>query len=92
MTDPRFSRTPLYGCSGCRQDFASLTAFDAHRVGKHDVLFGAEHLNGRRCLDEDELVAKGFRLNNRGRWSNRPPRDELTLPVQRIEASERRAA
>jgi hypothetical protein len=39
VNDPRFSETPLNGCSGCRRDFASLRAFDAHRVGEHSLDF-----------------------------------------------------
>ncbi|HEY8776320.1 MAG TPA: hypothetical protein VIM33_07555 [Gaiellaceae bacterium] len=88
-SDPRFPRRPLYGCSGCHLDFSSVGAFDAHRVGKYDQVFGVEHLNGRLCLDVEEMAAKGFRQNSRGRWSNRPPRDELTFPVQRAAASGR---
>ena len=66
MTDSRFSSPPLNGCSPCGRDFASLKAFDLHRVGKHDLNF-PEHLEGRRCLDVDE--EPGWVLDKRGRWT-----------------------
>ena len=66
MNDPRFSETPLNGCSGCRRDFASLRAFDAHRVGEHSLDF-PEHEAGRRCLDVEEMPE--WLKDSRGRWT-----------------------
>jgi hypothetical protein len=59
--DPRFPQRPLNGCSGCGTDFASVSAFDRHRVGKFEPL-------ERRCMDETEMVAAGLELDPRGRW------------------------
>jgi hypothetical protein len=59
-------------CRACREDFGSLSAFDAHRTGKHAHTFreglerGAE--DGRRCLDPDELAAIGWHRDGPGRW------------------------
>jgi hypothetical protein len=39
---------PLNGCRSCGADFTSLTAFDAHRVGKHMPLT-------RRCVDPETV-------------------------------------
>lgn len=61
-------------CCACLKDFASVKAFDAHRVGRHPYSF-AEGLerdppveDGRRCLDVDEIGAAGMELDGRGRW------------------------
>jgi hypothetical protein len=45
-----------------------VTGYDKHRVGKHAYLFDADHLDGRRCLDPDELRAKGYTQDSRGLW------------------------
>ena len=63
-------------CRSCGEDFGSVTAFDAHRVGKHTYTF-AEGLkmeppreDGRRCLAVDEMLHSGrFTRNEYGRWS-----------------------
>lgn len=55
-------------CRGCRQDFGSVTAFDAHRVGKHAFLYDEDHPDGRRCLDTEELSALGWKQDQHGRW------------------------
>jgi hypothetical protein len=49
-------------CRTCGFDFASVEAFDAHRVGAP--------ARGRRCLPAGELRAKGWSLDARGRWSD----------------------
>ena len=51
-----------------RSIFASVTAFDRHRVGRHEHVWSAEREDGRRCLDEDELRDAGMELDPRGRW------------------------
>jgi hypothetical protein len=66
---------PCNLCRGCNSDFTSLELFDAHRVGTHEYLFDAEHVDGRRCLDEDEMEARGWTKDERGRWLN-PARAE----------------
>lgn len=62
-------------CSPCDIDFASVAAFDRHRVGRHAYTF-AEGLamsppryDGRRCLDLDEFAEAGLVRNAYGRWS-----------------------
>jgi hypothetical protein len=59
-------------CRACNNDLGSVTAFDAHRTGRHAYSF-SEGLrmdplreDGRRCLDEDEMEARGFVKNGRG--------------------------
>ena len=49
-------------CGACGLDFGSLTAFDKHRVGRHEPL-------ERRCLTLEELEAGGFVQNAYGRWT-----------------------
>jgi len=46
-------------CSGCGEDFGSVAAFDAHRAGRFDVSW-PEDLDGRHCMDEDEMVLRGL--------------------------------
>jgi hypothetical protein len=66
---PRYWKgTPSNGCSGCGQDFTSTLLFDAHRVGTYAYPWSPDHEDGRRCLDSDEMTAKGWELNDRGRW------------------------
>lgn len=74
-SDLRFPQRPLNGCSDCRRDFASVSAFDRHHVGSHEYTYTqglrldppAE--DGRRCLlDEAELLEAGMELDPRGRW------------------------
>ena len=66
--------TPANGCSGCGQDFNSASFFDRHRVGtyKYTLEQGLKldppREDGRRCLDVDEMTAKGCKLNDGGRW------------------------
>ena len=54
-------------CRSCRKDFGSVSAFDAHRVGKHSHDWSEEKPDGRRCLDGEEM-AKGWHQDNNGRW------------------------
>lgn len=61
-------------CRGCDQDFASVEAFDRHRVGVHEYTF-TEGLDrdppvedGRRCLDAGEMREASMSVNGRGRW------------------------
>jgi hypothetical protein len=61
-------------CRGCGEDFASVAAFDRHRVGVHAYTFAQGLLvnptveDGRRCMDEEELYVVGMELDSRGRW------------------------
>jgi len=63
-------------CTACREDFGSVSAFDAHRVGVHEYTFDEGLLltpprdNGRRCLSFSELESSlRFSRNTRGTWS-----------------------
>jgi hypothetical protein len=62
-------------CRACGEDFGSVAAFDAHRVGRHAYTYseGARmdpvREDGRRCLSVEELHERGFVRNARGRWS-----------------------
>lgn len=55
-------------CRSCNEDFASLSAFDDHRVGKHAHLYSEASPDGRRCLTPDELRSLGMRKDSHGRW------------------------
>jgi hypothetical protein len=48
-------------CSSCGLFFNSTAAFTKHRSGKYP--------NGRRCLSEAELTAKGYAINAAGFWT-----------------------
>ena len=62
-------------CRSCEQDFGSVRAFDAHRVGRHAYTFAEgqrmepPRADGRRCLSVAEMEAEGFVRNGRERWS-----------------------
>jgi hypothetical protein len=64
-------------CTTCKEDFGGVTAFDLHRVGKHEYLFSEEHPDGRRCLSSEEMLEKKMKLDKYGRWRapgrNLPP-------------------
>lgn len=61
-------------CSPCGLDFASVSAFDEHRIGEHDYTYSEGlkmnpvRYDGRRCLTADELMAMGWRTDSHGRW------------------------
>jgi len=71
-------------CCTCKADFASVSAFDKHRVGKHAYLYteGLEmdppRDDGRRCMDADEMRAAGIERDDRGRWSITADRNRVT--------------
>jgi hypothetical protein len=62
-------------CTSCGTDFASVSAFDRHRIGKHLFTFAEglamspPRLDGRRCMDADEMRLAGLERHGRGRWS-----------------------
>lgn len=65
-------------CRTCGEDFGSVFAFDAHRVGKYLPTSSPEYVGpledwtparGRRCLSVPELEERGFVRNRRERWS-----------------------
>jgi uncharacterized C2H2 Zn-finger protein len=47
-------------CPTCDKLFKSVKAFDKHRTGEYGV--------NRRCLTEEEMLAKGMSKNRRGFW------------------------
>jgi hypothetical protein len=55
-------------CRACSTDFASLAAFDKHRVGVHEYVWSTDREDGRRCLRGDGLLEVGMELDVRGRW------------------------
>jgi hypothetical protein len=55
-------------CRACSTDFASLAAFDKHRVGVHEYMWSTDLPDGRRCLRESELLDAGLEIDSRGRW------------------------
>jgi hypothetical protein len=63
-------------CRACDSDFTSVETFDAHRVGKHAYTYedglklDPSVEDGRRCLDAEEMLALGWRQEERGRWVN----------------------
>jgi hypothetical protein len=61
---------PLNLCRGCGNDFTSLRLFDAHCVGAHDYEWSPGHPDGRRGLSTDEMKAKGWTVDVRGRWTD----------------------
>ena len=67
---------PLNLCRTCGHDFGGVHALDMHRVGKHEHLYSDERLDGRRCLTETEMLARGMYLSAHGRWSQ--PRNGLS--------------
>jgi hypothetical protein len=65
-------------CTICSENFGSVAAFDAHRVGNYLQKGRAEYVGsledwtpskGRRCLTVVELVERGFETNAFGAWS-----------------------
>lgn len=70
-------------CSSCGEDFGGVTAFDLHRVGKHDYTYeeglqmSPPREDGRRCLSREEMVERKLKLDAYGRWRapgrNLPP-------------------
>lgn len=55
-------------CMSCGEDFGSVSAFDAHRVGSHEYLFSESRADGRRCVTTEQLQERGWRRDGRNRW------------------------
>jgi hypothetical protein len=66
-------------CRACDKFFVGTTAFDAHRVGSHEVIIEGRHYASkeRRCLSTEELIAKNFQQNERGQWQPIPTEEQL---------------
>lgn len=54
-------------CPACGEYFNRTSGFNKHRIGKFDL--PKEHIDGRRCMTIDEMVAKGMRVNSDGFWT-----------------------
>jgi hypothetical protein len=48
-------------CTVCGRDFGGVRAFDMHRTGRYE--------DGRECLSDEAMLAKGMYINAQGRWS-----------------------
>lgn len=72
-------------CSACGLDFTGGPDFDSHRLGLYPQSGPSEYLDrvraglvaedwrpelGRRCLEADEMAAKGWFTDRHGRWSH----------------------
>ena len=58
--------TPLNQRGACGEDFTSLTLFDRHRVGKHELDY-PEHEDGWRCLTLEQMQERGRQRDRKGR-------------------------
>lgn len=67
---------PTNGCGACGEDFTSVKLFDRHRVGTHEytstegLKMNPPREDGRRCLDPDEMRARGWGKDAKGRWQD----------------------
>ncbi len=83
-------------CSACGEDFGSLSAFDAHRLGKYPQTGPSEYLErlrlgltdadwtpdqGRRCLEPEEMLSKDWHQDRNGRWRTRGPDGDAFLSL-----------
>jgi hypothetical protein len=72
-------------CDNCGQDFASVTAYEKHRVGVHAYEASADRPDGRRCRTEPELIELGMTRDSRSRWRlptrGKPPWTSDVNPV-----------
>jgi hypothetical protein len=77
---------PANYCPGCGLDFSSVSAFDKHRVGRHDP-------DERRCLDVGEIHDAGMELDPRGRYRiNLTEADQERLSALKGSPEKRRRA
>ena len=52
---------PKSWCAMCKQTFTTVRAFDLHRTGSF-------RQRSRRCMDEQEMRARGMTRNRKGWW------------------------
>ena len=57
-------------CRSCDKDFASVSAFDRHRTGDHELDY-PEQEEGRRCRNEQEMIEAEMERDRSGRWRRR---------------------
>jgi hypothetical protein len=85
-------------CRECGEDFASVAAFDAHRVGRHAHTFreglamDPPREDGRRCLDPGELENGGWQRDTRGRWLRPADRRRALKHAEGVAYAQRGAA
>jgi hypothetical protein len=86
-------------CTSCGKDFGSVSAFDAHRVGKYTQRGLSEYTEliddwapekGRRCLTVQELIGRAWTRDGRGRWRRpsegapwAPSQNQVTAQIRR---------
>ncbi len=89
-------------CASCGLEFSGTSAFDAHRVGRHEYTLweglrrDPSREDGRRCLDSYQMGEAGMELDDRGRWRIIASAKQLrgiarmraSAPTKRIEATE----
>jgi hypothetical protein len=71
--DPSRPTQPRNYRRSCGEDFTSTRLFDEHRVGKNDYLYDPwdeSKADGRRCLNTEEMIAKGWKQNEGGYWGS----------------------
>lgn len=65
-------KLPLKGnrcyCRSCDKYFSRISVFDKHRTGE----FGKD----RRCMTDDEMVAKGMHTDALGVWRGKKREDD----------------
>ena len=54
------------GYGGCCKSFTSLSGFDKHRTGRYEP-------DERRCRTSDELLAKGWTVDDNNTWRTPAP-------------------
>jgi hypothetical protein len=81
-------------CRSCNKDFGSVSAFDAHRVGKHAYTYSEgvkmEPMkeDGRRCLATWELIRDDWLMDYHDVW--RLPASQKDLLRLRVLTESRR--
>ena len=78
-------------CRACGEDFGSVGAFEAHRVGKHAYLWSPEHEDGRRCLDKEELTELGWHRDDHDRW-RQPITEDALLRLRQLRTAPARGS
>ncbi len=66
-------------CSGCGNNFHSVSAFDSHRTGSY-------HKKARTCLTEVEMLQKGMIQQKNGSWSHVGPKDGIVAWEKEVES------
>jgi len=70
----------IHGCADCGADFRSKTLLARHRVGRG---------GSKRCLARAEMLAKSWRMDDKGRWRRLVPYAFGASPTTRVQTPER---